>query len=273
LLFADSLVSGIATAKEAWKGGSFRIPPPTEQIKDWPLIGGKAYEVWLLASRNITEVLKPFAPQFKTLIGHVFSVLAGAGFALIQFIFSIIIAGVFLAASARSGRAASSLSKRLGDRKGLELLRDAEITVRNVARGILGVALIQAILAGIGFAAAGLPGAGLWALVALILGIVQIGVGPVMIVAVIYLFATASTLTASLFLIWTLLVVPLDNILKPILLGKGAPVPMLVIFLGALGGFFNSGIIGLFVGAVVLSLAYKLAILWVEGDHHERLVD
>jgi hypothetical protein len=132
------------------------------------------------------------------------------------------------------------------------------------ARGILGVAMIQAMLAGLGMLAAGVPAAGLWALVGLLLSTIQLGVLPIMVPATIYLFYTASTTTAVLFLIWTLFVGTIDNILKPILLGRGISVPMLVIFVGAIGGFIAQGIIGLFVGAVVLALGYELLLAWLQ---------
>jgi predicted PurR-regulated permease PerM len=126
-----------------------------------------------------------------------------------------------------------------------------------VASGILGVALIQALLAGLGFLVAGVPAAGLLTLVCLVFGVIQLGVVIVLIPVVIYLFSTADTVTAVGFLIWAILVAPVDNILKPLLLGRGVDVPMLIIFVGAIGGFLNAGIIGLFIGAVVLALGYN----------------
>jgi predicted PurR-regulated permease PerM len=137
------------------------------------------------------------------------------------------------------------------------------LTIRNVVKGILGVAIIQSTMAAIGFIAAGIPAAGLWVLCCLILAIVQLGTLPVAIITIIYAWSATSTLTATLFTIWMIIVSISDNILKPILLGKGAPVPMLVVFLGAIGGFILSGFIGLFTGAVVLSLGYKLFEVWL----------
>jgi predicted PurR-regulated permease PerM len=138
--------------------------------------------------------------------------------------------------------------------------------VRSVTRGILGVSLIQALLAGLGFLAVGVPAAGLWALVALLLSVVQIGIFPVVVPVLIYVFSTVDTGTAVLFLVWSLFVGTIDNVLKPLLLGRGVPVPMLVIFIGAIGGFLSSGIIGLFVGAVVLVLGYKLFLAWLHPE-------
>jgi len=268
--FADSLVSGVTAIREMWDQGTFSIPPPTERVKDWAIVGQQIFDIWTLASENLAEALAPLSPQLKYLATWLLGALAQGGFAVLQFVFSIVIAGVMLASSKRSGHVVELFFERLSSERGREFVADAEITVRNVARGILGVAFIQAVLSGVGFAAAGIPGAGLWAFVCLILGIIQVGVGPVLIVACIYLFSNASSLTAGLFLAWSLMVMTSDNILKPLLLGKGAPVPMLVIFLGALGGFLRMGIIGLFLGAVVLSLVYKLLVSWLERQSNTK---
>jgi predicted PurR-regulated permease PerM len=126
--------------------------------------------------------------------------------------------------------------------------------------------VIQALLAGVGMLVAGVPGAGIWALLCLILATVQIGVAPILIPAVIWMFATGDTFAAVLFLAWSIFILVVDNILKPILLGRGVDVPMAVIFLGAIGGMLMSGIIGLFIGAMVLALGYKLFQAWLAID-------
>jgi predicted PurR-regulated permease PerM len=152
----------------------------------------------------------------------------------------------------------------------VEFVGIAEKTVRSVTRGILGVAFIQSVLAGLGFLVAGIPGAGLWAFICLLLAVVQIGPLPVLLPAAIYMFATADTVPAVLFTVWAVVVGVSDNILKPLLLGRGVQVPMLVVLLGALGGFLMSGIVGLFVGAVVLTLGYKLFQTWLESGGEQN---
>lgn len=261
---ADSLASGIALVRENWDEGMVSIPPPTEKVRDIPIVGKSVFRFWASASDNLGRALEPLAPHLKSVGGWILSAVTGAGVAVIQFVFAIIISGVMLANAEKCGHALEILANRLEPNRGLELLRDAATTVRGVTRGILGVAFIQAVLTGIGLALTGIPGAGLWTLFALILGIIQIGVAPVLILAILYLFSTAGTLKASLFLIWAIIIIPLDNILKPLLLGRGAAVPVLVVFLGALGGFIGSGIIGLFIGAIVLALSYKLLLAWLE---------
>ena len=179
---------------------------------------------------------------------------------------SIIIAGVLLANTAGGSQAARALARRLAGEQGTKGVELAGATVRSVAQGVLGVALIQSILAGLGCLLVGVPGAGLWALLVLILAVVQLPtiliLGPI----IVYVFSTTSTIAAVLFAIWSILVGISDAFLKPLLMGRGVDVPMLVIFIGAIGGFMASGIIGLFVGAIILALGYKLIINWLEVD-------
>ena len=173
--------------------------------------------------------------------------------------------GVLLASTQVAAQTARTFGARLAGDQGADFIDVAEATVRSVARGILGVALIQSLLAGLEFLVVGIPGAGLWALIALFFSVIQLGVFPVTIPIVIYVFATADIVTAVIFLIWSLFVGLIDNVLKPILLGRGVKVPMLIIFVGSIGGFISSGIIGLFTGAVVLALGYKLFLAWLDG--------
>ena len=136
-------------------------------------------------------------------------------------------------------------------------------TVRSVTTGILGVALIQSLFAGLGFFVVGLPGASLWTLMFLIAAVLQVG-GLMLIPAVIYVLATTGTVKAAFFVVWCIIVAVMDNVLKPLLLGRGVPVPILVVFLGVIGGFVAMGIIGLFVGPIVLSVGYKLFLAWLD---------
>jgi len=266
VMFTGSIVDGVQYLYIKVQEGNIDIAPPPQDVLNWPLIGKPLYDLWAQASENLESFLTEIAPQLKSVGGWILSSAAGAGFALFQFLFAIIIAGVLLVNAKKGGKAAYDLSVRLAGNKGEEFAQVVEVTFRNVARGILGVAVIQSLLAALGFAIAGVPLAGLWTLVALILGIIQIGIVPVVVPLIIYMFYTTDTLTATLFMIWCIIIIPVDNLLKPILLGRGAPVPMLVIFLGAIGGFITSGIIGLFVGAVVLSIGYKLFLTWLHEE-------
>ena len=160
------------------------------------------------------------------------------------------------------------LDKIVGDR-GKEFGNITELTIQNVAKGILGVSFIQSTLAGIGFLLAGVPYAGLWTLICLLLSVIQIGPGLVIIPVIIYLFTIYSPLAATLWAVHFIVVMISDNIMKPFMLGKGAPVPMLIIFIGSIGGFILDGFVGLFIGAIFLSIGYKLFVAWVNESPSE----
>ncbi len=183
---------------------------------------------------------------------------------ILQFVISIIIAGVILAKAVSFGGFLKALATRLTGDRGEEFATLASKTVRSVAQGVLGVALIQSLLAGVGLLAAGVPGAGLWALLVLLVAIVQLP--PILILApiILYVFSTSSTTVAVIFMIWSILVGSSDAFLKPLLLGRGVEVPMPIILVGAIGGMISSGIIGLFTGAVVLALGYELFKAWLK---------
>jgi predicted PurR-regulated permease PerM len=263
VMLSGTLVDAAQGLAKSFHEGNLAVPPPPDSVREWPLVGEGLSTFWSQASGNLAAAVERIAPQLKTVGSWLLSTAAGAGFGILQFIVAIIIAGVFLANATASGAFARALAVRLAGERGADFAELAEATVRSVTRGILGVALIQSILAGIGFMAIGLPGAGLWALLCLLLSTVQIGIFPITLPIVIYVLATADTVPAILFLVWSLFVGTIDNILKPILLGRGVQVPMSVIFVGAIGGFITSGIIGLFVGAVVLVLGYKLFLAWL----------
>ena len=243
--------------------GTLTIPPPPDSIMGWPLIGEQLHSFWNLASENIQAALKQIGPQIKVVGTWLLATAAGAGFGILQFVFAIIIAGVLMPCAAGGNRTAHAIAARLAGKQRTDLVELAKKTIRSVASGILGVALIQSLLAGLGFMVAGVPAAGFWALLCLLFGVAQIGIVVVLIPVIIYLFNTADTVTAVGFLIWSIPVGLIDNILKPILLARGVKTPMVIIFMGAIGGFLASGIIGLFVGAVVLALSYELFMLWL----------
>jgi predicted PurR-regulated permease PerM len=215
-----------------------------------------------LASRDLTAVVRSFAPQIKAVVPALLSASAGIGFTVLQFVLSIVVAGVLLANAQAAYEVTCSLANRIFGEKGPEVQQLIGATIRSVTTGILGVALIQSLLAGLGFLVAGLPGAGLWAVIFLFAAVLQVGV-LVLIPAVLYVFAVSSVTKAAIFLVWCLIVALVDNVLKPLLLGRGVAVPIAVVFLGAIGGFVAIGIIGLFVGAIVLSVGYKLFLAWL----------
>ena len=262
-MLAETLVGGMQSLAARFKEGSLIIPPPPAGIETWPVVGAPLNSLWSRASRDLSEALRSLAPQIKAVVPGLVSVSAGLGLTVLQFALSVVVGGVLLANAEAAYEVTSSLCRRVFGDKGLEFQQLIGATIRSVTSGILGVAVIQSVLAGVGFLVAGLPGAGLWAVTFLIAAVLQIGM-LVLIPAVIYMFAIASATKAVIFLVWCIAVGLMDNFLKPILLGRGVAVPMAVVFLGAIGGFVALGLIGLFVGAIVLSVGYKLFLAWLD---------
>lgn len=261
--FFGGAIDSTRTLAAQLNDGTLTIPPPPERVSSWPLIGEGLNDAWNLASSNLETAIRRYEPQVKAVGRWLLSAGTGLGLGLLQFTIAIIIAGVFLATAEGGGHTARRITRRFAGDQGAEFAGLAEKTIRSVALGVVGVAIIQSVLAGIGMVVVGVPGAGLWALIVLILAVVQLGpllvLGPV----IVYVFSTAGTVTAVLFMIWAILVSISDTFLKPLLLGRGVNVPTLVILLGSIGGMILSGIIGLFVGAVVLALGYQLFMSWL----------
>jgi predicted PurR-regulated permease PerM len=263
MLFTGSLIETGQQLAQQEVIDSVHVPPPPVEVKDWPLVGGSLYELWSQASHSLEPLADKFAPQLRAAAIWLLGATVGTGLAIAQSLLSIIIAGVMLVGASGGEQAATTLSKRIVGASGDRLIQMTAQTIRSVAVGIVGVAIIQAGLIGVGMLAVGVPHAGVWSLLCLILAVLQLPpllvVGPV----IVYMFSQVSTPIAVIFMIWEAAASLSDTFLKPILLGRGVEVPMLVIFLGAIGGFMTSGFIGLFIGAVVLSLGYELARAWV----------
>jgi predicted PurR-regulated permease PerM len=264
-LLAQSLVEGIRPLAMRLKDGTLTIAPPPGRIAHWPIVGAPLTRAWSMASTNFTDAVVRLAPQIKSVLPGILSASAGIGFTVLQFFLSVLVSGALLANARAAAEVTRSLANRLFGDRGPEFEQLVGATIRSVTFGILGVALIQSALAVIGFLVMGLPGASVWGAAFLFGAVLQVG-GLVLIPAVIYAFAIAATTKALIFLVWCIFVGVIDNVLKPLLLGRGVAVPVAVVFLGAIGGFVAMGIIGLFVGAIVLSVGYKLFLAWIEGS-------
>ena len=263
VMLSQTLIEGSQFIAARLQSGTLAVPPPPANVATWPVIGKPLNDLWALASSNLSDALGRVAPQLKSAASQVLSAAATVSLGVLQFFVATVIAGFLLANSTQGARVSRKFAIHLFGNRGEEFETLAAATVRSVTTGILGVALIQALLAGLGFLVMRIPGAGLWALLFLVAAVLQVG-GPVLIPFVIYVFATTATTKAVAFLIWCILVGLLDNVLKPLLLGRGLPVPIVVIFLGAMGGFLVMGIIGLFVGPVILSVGYRLLLTWLD---------
>lgn len=260
--FLDAIVEEIKALKDSFREGTLTIPSPSDSVRSWPVIGGPVYEIWHSASVNleqtfltykdqVTDVGRIIAKGFLSTVGGVF-----------QMMVSLIIAGILLTIGG-AGEAIRKLFRKLAGERGDEFADITKKTVGNVVKGVLGVALIQATLIGFGLMMAGVPYAGVWTLIVFLFAVLQLPPTLIVIPIAVYLFSEIELLPAILWTVYLILGGISDNVLKPILLGKGAPVPMLVIFIGVVGGFMFSGFIGLFTGAIVMSIGYKLFTGWI----------
>lgn len=266
-LVTESLYEGVSYLTQTYQEGKPLIPPPGDTTANWPSFARPILDIWQHASDNLQETVLQYSDQVTTVGTWLLSALAGVGKGILQFNISIIIAGFILAYSENLKIVSNKIFQKLAGAHGGHFATVTVQTIQNVVKGFLGVAIIQSVMAGLGFFIAGVPFAGLWAVACLILAIVQIGVGPIVIPIAIYMFAVSDSTTAVLLSIWFVIIMISDNILKPILLGKNAPVPMPVVFIGSIGGFIFSGFLGLFLGAVVLTIGYKLFQTWLETEN------
>jgi len=259
--------SSIDSAQHLYTGmeeGTLSIPRPSENVKEWPLVGEKAHALWLSASEDLEKVAGQYSEQIKSFLGTMLSTALGIGGGILQFIVSLIISAVFMAKAQACHQGISALMARLMNERGDRTIKTTIATIRSVATGVLGVAVIQSILSGVGLMVADIPAAGIWASIVLVLAIAQLP--PIIVLGPIaaYYFSVADTTSAVIFLIFSIIVSGSDAFLKPLFLGRGMEIPMLVILLGAIGGMLMSGIIGLFIGAVILALGYELMIDWLD---------
>lgn len=262
----NQLVDGVKFLAGNIQAGDLHIPAPSESVADWPLIGNWLYEKWLELSVNMAESLKGFMPQIVSWGEKTLGTLANTGLGILQFAASIIIAGIFLIFFEKGSKSGKQIFNKVVGERGEEFLDISLQTIRNVATGVLGVAVIQTTLMALGLILSNIPLAAVWIILVLVMTIAQLPVLLFNIPLIIYLFAFMDPLPAVLWTLYFLVMGMIDNVLKPLLMGKGLEVPMLVIFLGALGGFMAFGFIGLFLGSIVLSLVYKLYGTWVASE-------
>lgn len=243
--------------------GSIQVPPPPEGLADTPMVGPTLHKHWLRASQDKSAVRELVARYSKPVGAWLLKVTAGVGLSIGGFVVALLIAGVLLARRQQVLAWARSVVLRLAPNRGPVLTHLAQETIRNVSQGVVGVALIQAVASGIGLVLVGMPAAGFLSLICFMLAVIQIGVLPVLLPAALYVLFTADMLVAIPFAIWCSVVGLIDNFLRPLLLHQGMKTPLWVIIVGSIGGLLSSGITGLFVGPVLLVLAYELAQEWM----------
>jgi predicted PurR-regulated permease PerM len=276
IFLTDSLVEWATGAIEAVRNNQLVIPPPPESVASWPFIGGKVHEMWQLTATDLPGMLQKLHLNYGNLAKTALGFVASAGGSILVFAFSVVVAGVIMAYGESGSKAAADIASRfVGKKKGAGLAALCTATIRSVAQGVIGVAFIQAMLVGIGLVWAGIPAAGLLAIVLLVLGIAQIPAAIITLPAIVYIWMGGdhSTLNAILLTVYLVVAGMADNVLKPLMLGRGVEAPMPVILLGALGGMVWAGIVGMFVGAVFLALGYQIFMVWVDEGEDLNPVD
>jgi predicted PurR-regulated permease PerM len=272
-LLAGSLGDSAQKFAQGVQSNDLRIPAPWPGVESWPIVGERLHSFWSRAHSDLPALVQSLQPKISDLMKSVLGLVASIGGAILKFLVSFLIAGVIMTFGAAGTRSSEAIFARLVNaERGPAFVKLSTATIRAVAQGVIGVAMIQAIAVGVTLLVAGIPLAGLLAILVLILGIAQIPALLVTLPTIAYIWMSGDYGTASAVLYSLLLFVAgmADNFLKPIMLGRGVDAPMPVILLGALGGMATGGIVGLFVGAVVLTLGYQIFMAWVHVDEVER---
>ncbi|MBM3649543.1 MAG: AI-2E family transporter [Alphaproteobacteria bacterium] len=262
VLLATSAVDTLDGYGRMLVQGGHVVPPPPESVRGWPLIGQRLHDFWSTAATDSRTFFNTHVGQIASAGRWIGRLAAGITFEILQFAAAVIVAGVLLAHSDRLAPTVASLADRIADARGRHFVAIAGATIRNVSQGVIGVALLQSALLGLGMLVAGVPFAGALTFVCLVLAIVQIGPNIVMIPVIVWMWFTMPALHAGLFTVYTAPLLLIDNVLRPIVMARGLGTPLAVILAGVICGTLTGGLIGLFVGPVVLAVFYDLVMVW-----------
>jgi predicted PurR-regulated permease PerM len=267
------LVDGIRTLTDSLTSGDLVIPTPPDSIREWPLIGPTLHEFWQTASTSLETAFRALAPYLKPLAGPILSFAGSAGTGTLKFLVSVVIAGFLFTSGPQLVAVIRTMVSRIVTDRSADFVALAGATIRTVAQGVIGIAIIQALLAGIVLKISGVPHASVLAFAVLMLGIIQIGATPILIPVAIWIWTVKDAGSAVLITILLVLVGASDNALKPLLMGRGLSTPVLVIFIGVLGGTLAHGLLGLFVGPIVLAVVWELVMAWSREEAAEADAD
>ena len=251
------------------QNNTLQIPAPRPGVAAWPVVGTQIHDVWSKAHADLPALVQSMQPKIGELAKTALGFVASIGGGLLQFLAAFIIAGILMAFGQSGSRGSQAIFERLvGTARGSAFASLATATIRAVAQGVIGVALIQALIVGVALLVAGVPWAGVLAVLVLVLGIAQIPALLVTLPAIVYIWSSGAYSTAAAIASTVVLFLAgmTDNVLKPLLLGRGVDAPMPVILLGALGGMATAGILGMFVGATLLTLGYQIFMGWVAAN-------
>jgi predicted PurR-regulated permease PerM len=260
------LIEGLRDFAGQLESGRLIVPSPPEGVKAWPIVGAQFHALWDHASTNLRAALNEVAPHMKPLAGPVLAFAGSAGVGTLKFMASVLLAGFLFPSGPRLLAASRNIQARLVPHRSQDFVALAGATIRTVSQGVIGIAILQSLLVGVGLKLAGVLGAGVLAFAVLVFSIIQIGSAVVVLPVVIWIWATKDFTPALLITIYLLIVGLADNVLKPLLMGRGLNTPMLVIFIGVLGGTLAHGIVGLFVGPIILAVVWELMMAWIRGD-------
>jgi len=267
------LIDSIRTLSERLDLSTFVLPQPRESVKTWPLIGDHIYQFWELASNNLSEALTKIAPHLKPVGSSLLNIATDAGTGALKFFIAIIIAGFLYPPAPALADSIKRFARRLDAERGEEFVKLAGATIRTVSRGVIGISALQAFLAGVGLMVAGIPGSSLITSAVLIFGILQIGPSIVILPLIVWSWIKMEPVFALLFTVYMVPVNLLDNILRPLVMARGLDTPMLVIFIGVLGGTISYGITGLFLGPIILAVIWELLMTWIkESETRNRTI-
>jgi len=253
----------------AWSESAtaFTPPPPPAALEKIPVVGPWLAGHWRqLIAAGPEELAARLSPYFKIVVLWLVSQVGNVGLLLVNFLLTVVITAILYAKGEPAAAAIRRFARRLADEQGENAVQLGAQAIRAVALGVVVTAIVQAVLSGLGLAVVGVPFAVVLTAAIFILAIAQIGAGPVLVLAAIWVYAMRGPVWGTGFLVWAILCTTVDNFLRPLLIKRGADLPLLLIFAGVIGGLIAFGVIGLFIGPVVLAVAYTLLKAWMEGE-------
>jgi predicted PurR-regulated permease PerM len=270
-ILMSSLADSVRQLVHDVQNNTLKIPAPRPGVEQWPVVGKQIHDVWSKLHADLPAMVQSMQPKIGELAKTALGFVASVGGGVLQFLASFIIAGIIMAFGQSGSRASQAIFERIiGPDHGREFARLSTATIRAVAQGVIGVAFIQAIIVGLALLVAGVPWAGVLALIVLVLSLAQVPALIVTVPAIVYIWSSGNYSNVAAIAYTVVLFVSglADNVLKPLMLGRGVDAPMPVILLGALGGMATAGILGMFVGATLLALGYQLFMGWVSANRN-----
>jgi predicted PurR-regulated permease PerM len=260
------LIDSLTEISEQFGNGRLVVPSPPAGLGNWPIVGQPLHELWSKASTNLEAAFRQLAPYLKPVAGYLLAFAGGLGIGTLKFLLSVVLAGFLFPSGPRLVSASKGFLSHVVAQRSEDFLALAGATIRSISQGVIGIAIFQALLIGLGLKLAGVPHASVLSFAVLIFGILQIGSLIVLLPVIIWIWSAKDFAIALPITIFLALAGISDNVLKPLLMGRGLATPMPVIFIGLIGGTLAHGIVGLFVGPIILAVAWELMMAWIRED-------